>query len=77
MDDHDRIVFNFSQSFLSLNNKRATISCVAHFYYSKKRIVAIEITPTITVVDKLLVQIAMIKVGINAVNTGQSSVTYE
>ena len=31
MDDHDRIVFNFSQSFLSLNNKRATILYVAHF----------------------------------------------
>ncbi len=36
---------------------------------------AIEITPTTTVVDKLLVQTATINVGINAPKIGQSSVT--
>lgn len=38
---------------------------------------AIEITPIMTVVDKLFVQIATITVGMNAAKTGQSNVTNE
>lgn len=40
--------------------------------YIKNRTVAIEMTPTTTVIDKLFVQSATIIVGMNAAKTGQS-----